>query len=64
MLIEPPIDKLIEIAGCKYALVCVTAKRVRELFDKRRNEIEYVGINPVSYAAFEIFEGEVGIGED
>ena len=35
MMIDPPIDKLIEKIGCKYALVCVTAKRARYLLDKR-----------------------------
>ena len=31
MMIDPPIDKLIKKAPCRYALVCGVAKRAREL---------------------------------
>lgn len=34
MMIDPPIDKLVDKIGCKYALVIVTAKRARFLLDK------------------------------
>ncbi len=64
MMIDPPIDKLIELSDCKYALVVVTAKRVRELLDKKKNQVEASGIKPVTYAAKEIYEGKVAIGKD
>ena len=31
MMIDPPIDKLIKKAECRYALVCGVAKRARQL---------------------------------
>lgn len=59
MMIDPPIDKLIEKIGCKYALVCVTSKRARFLLDKRGEMLETSKINPVTYAAKELYEGKV-----
>lgn len=59
MMIDPPIDKLIEKIGCKYALVCVTSKRARFLLDKRGEMLETSRINPVTYAAKELYEGKV-----
>ncbi len=60
MLIEPPIDKLVEKIGCKYALVCLVTKRGRELQQKigEENAIPE-GTNPISYAAKEVYEGYV-----
>ena len=34
MLIDPPIDKLVEKVGCRYALVCIVSKRARVLQQK------------------------------
>ena len=31
MMIDPPIDKLIAKAECRYALACAVSKRTREL---------------------------------
>ncbi len=59
MMIDPPIDKLIDKIGCKYALVCVTSKRARFLLDKRGEMLETSKINPVTYAAKELYEGKV-----
>ena len=61
MMIDPPIDKLIEKIGCKYALVCVTAKRARYLLDKRSEKLEATKINPVTYAAKELYDGRVEV---
>ena len=35
MMIDPPIDKLVDKVGCKYALVCLLTKRARHLLDKK-----------------------------
>ncbi|MCL2822206.1 MAG: DNA-directed RNA polymerase subunit omega [Firmicutes bacterium] len=35
MLIEPPIDKMVEKIGCKYALVSLITKRARVLLEKK-----------------------------
>ena len=61
MMIDPPIDKLIEKIGCKNALVCVTAKRARYLLDKRSEMLEATKINPVTYAAKELYDGRVEV---
>ncbi|MBQ7227703.1 MAG: DNA-directed RNA polymerase subunit omega [Clostridia bacterium] len=60
MLIEPPIDKLVEQVGCKYALVCLVTKRARELQQKTGEDKALPeGTNPVSHAAKEVYEGNV-----
>ena len=61
MLIQPPIDKLIDKIGSKYALVCLVTKRARELFDKRANLIEDTDVKAVTYAAEEVFNGKVNM---
>mgnify|MGYP001037666378 FL=1 len=60
MLVDPPIDKLVEKIGCKYALVCLVTKRARELQQKIGDENAIpAGTNPISYAATEVYEGNV-----
>ena len=59
MMINPPIDKLIDKVGCKYALVITTAKRARHLIDKKSDMIDETKVNPVSLAAEEIYKGKV-----
>ncbi len=59
MLVDPPIDKLVETVGNKYALVGVLSKRARTLMDKRHDYIEQENLNPISLAAKEIAEGKV-----
>ena len=59
MLIHPPIDKLIDKVGSKYALVCLVTKRARQLFDKRVNLIEEIDVKAITYAAEEIYNGKV-----
>ena len=49
MMIEPPIDKLIKKAPCRYALVCGLAKRAKELSSTRAAELEEKHIKPISY---------------
>lgn len=59
MLVDPPIDKLVEKVGNKYALVGVLSKRARTLMEKRHDYLEQENINAVSYAAKEVVEGKV-----
>lgn len=60
MLIEPPIDKLVDKIGCKYALVCLVTKRARELQQKIGDDgVIAADTNPISYAAREVYEGTV-----
>ena len=51
MMIEPPIDKLIKKAPCRYALVCGLAKRAKELNSTKLQELEDAHIKAISYAA-------------
>ncbi len=66
MLIDPPIDKLVEKVGCKYALVCLVTKRARELQQKLGDESSSLNadFNPISYAAHEIYDGTVVISDE
>lgn len=62
MMIDPPIDKLIEKTGCKYALACLVAKRAKQVVEKRAGYLEETGERPVSVASQEIYGGKVEIG--
>ena len=64
MLVDPPIDKMVETVGNKYALVGVLSKRARTLMDKRHDYLENENINPVSLAAKEVVDGKVEAVEE
>lgn len=59
MMIQPPIDKLIDKVGCKYALVIMTAKRARQHLNKFIESDDEVKVNPVSKAAEELYTGKI-----
>ncbi len=61
MMIEPPIDKLIKKAPCRYALVAGLAKRAKELSAMNSVELEESGMKAVSFAAREIYDDKVKI---
>lgn len=62
MLIDPPIDKLIEKTECQYILTCAVANRAKELMkqDEENLEVKFTE-KPISIAAKEIFNGEIVI---
>ncbi|MBO7156852.1 MAG: DNA-directed RNA polymerase subunit omega [Clostridia bacterium] len=60
-MIEPPIDKLIKKAPCRYALVLGITKRAKDLQDMETSELEQSGMKAVSYAATEIYEDKIKI---
>lgn len=64
MMIDPPIDKLIKKAECRYALTCAVAKRTRELLTQESNYLEDSGEKPISLACKEIYEGKLKIVRD
>ncbi len=65
MLVDPPIDKLVETVGNKYALVGILSKRARTLMEKRHDYLEQENVNAVSLAAHEVIDGKVeGVAED
>ncbi|NLZ24905.1 MAG: DNA-directed RNA polymerase subunit omega [Clostridiales bacterium] len=57
-MIDPPIDKLIKKAECRYALTCAVAKRTRELITQESNYLAASGYKPVTLACKEIYEGK------
>jgi len=58
-MIEPPIDKLIDKAGCKYVLACLISRRAKFLMDKKLESLEHSGAHAVTMAAEEIYAGDV-----
>lgn len=61
MMIDPPIDKLITKAECRYALVCGIAKRAKQLETQYPEILEESGIKSISYAAQEVYDGRLVI---
>ena len=59
MMIDPPIDKVVDQVGCKYALVCLITKRARHLLDKKAEMLEAENLRAVSLAAHEVYDGTV-----
>lgn len=64
MLMEPPIDKLIEKSESKYALVTALSKRARTLEAKEPDMLEESKIKSISYAANEFYENKIEIKRD
>ncbi len=66
MLIDPPIDKLIEKAPCRYALVCGIAKIAKEINATEAEDLDAQGVKPLSEAAKRVYDGKIvlKIGSD
>lgn len=64
MMIDPPIDKLIKKAECRYALVCGVAKRARQLETQYPEMLDKSGVKAISYAAQEVYNGAVEVKRD
>lgn len=60
MIIDPPINELLEKADCRYTLVVETAKRARQLVDGAEPLTAHKNGKPVSIAAYEINESRIG----
>jgi len=61
MMIDPPIDKLVDKAGCKYALVCLIARRARFLLDKKPDLLQDSDKSAIAYAAGELYGDKLKI---
>ena len=59
MMIDPPIDKLIKKAPCRYALVVALTKRTNYIIETEPVAYLESGLKPVSYVAREIYNDEV-----
>ncbi len=64
MLMEPPIDKMIEMSDSKYALVVALSKRARTLESKEQEMLEEIKQKSISVAAKEFYEGKIEIKKD
>ncbi len=58
MLLEPPINELIHIAGNPYKLAVLVGKRATYL-DKELTEEEKEQVTPVTRAVDEVYEGKI-----
>lgn len=59
MLMNPPIDKLIEMADCQYELACAISDRARQLMVQEQEYLTLKKEKPISVAANELFDGEI-----
>ena len=62
MMIDPPIDKMIDKVGCKYALVCLVTRRARQLLDKDGENLNNSGERAIAAAAREVYGDKVTAG--
>ncbi|MBN2898722.1 MAG: DNA-directed RNA polymerase subunit omega [Clostridia bacterium] len=60
-MLNPPINKLLEIAGSRYALVIAVSKRARKLIDGELPLVDVDSIKPISIATEEIYRGKIEI---
>ena len=60
-MINPPINELIDIAGCRYALVVAASKRARKIIEGELPLVDIDSVKPVTIATEEIFEGKIEI---
>ncbi|MCL1945395.1 MAG: DNA-directed RNA polymerase subunit omega [Firmicutes bacterium] len=58
-MINPPIDKLIEKVGCKFALVCLVSKRAHIVAEKYSGVLEELNDTALTYAAKDIYESRI-----
>lgn len=55
MIQKPPIDKLVKLAGNKYALACGISKRARAIIEQPHTATEFSRrYKPISAAAHEL----------
>lgn len=63
MLIDPPIDKMVDKVGCRFALVCIVSKRARALQQKIGEEgVKELKDSPISLAASDFYDEMTGSG--
>jgi DNA-directed RNA polymerase omega subunit len=64
MLIDPPIDKLIKKAECRYEMVCAVSKRAREIINHEREMTEESREKAITQSCKEIYDNKVIIVRD
>ena len=58
MIHQPPIDKLVEKMGSRYALACVVSKRARQIMDQPFL-YDTTDLKPISQTAQEVMQGRL-----
>lgn len=59
-MIEPSLDKLVELVDSKYTLVVLAAKRAREIVNEGPVLAGTRASKPVTVSLFEIASGKIG----
>ena len=59
MLFEPPIDVLVKLLGCRYAVSIVVGARAKDLGNKIPSLLNGSDNMAIDYAANEVLRGEV-----
>lgn len=59
MMIDPPIDKLIKKAECRYALVLAVTARAKQLITQEASYLQSSGQKALTLACKEIYNDEV-----
>ena len=59
MLFEPPIDNLVKVAGCRYAVAVIVGSRAKDLENKIPTLLNGSANLAINYAANELVKGEV-----
>lgn len=59
MLFEPPIDLLVSVAGCRYAVAVIVGARAKDLENKIPALLNGSANLAIDYAAGELVRGEI-----
>ena len=59
MLFEPPIDDLVEKAGCRYSVAVIVGAQAKELSNKIPTLLNGSDNIAIDYAAKQLYDGEV-----
>ena len=59
MLFEPPIDELVRVVGCRYAVAVIVGARAKDLENKIPSLLNGSANLAIDYAANEVVRGEV-----
>ena len=59
MLFYPPIDDLVKVAGCRYAVAAIVGARAKDLENKIPTLLNNSANLAIEYAANELLRGEI-----
>lgn len=59
MLFEPPIDLLVKVGGCRYAVAVVVGSYAKDLINKIPSMLNGSANTAIEYAANELLKGNI-----